>query len=428
MRLSAFTPTNENFEEPEVNTEVSPEEEVVAPVDAAEGQTEMEESQDQIDTLDEGLEEGEVGVDTLTEVQQVMVEGGEDAPISDTEIQAVQATHESIMFNLGIDMVFPTMERMEPTTRRSQLIATLESDKKGILTRMVDAIKAAGSALMNFIKGLIRNNWVLKKYLEYVRKKVTAIPNSAKPKEDKMSKSASAMSISGTAGMSSVPAMEETALGLIRVSNVLVDKVNSMNFKLKDEHTMNIDTDGIVSPKTVPMRGQDDVIGYLTGDRAFSHDSSAWIFGHSGAYKNTRSEYTPKVAEEVAVASKQDMVKLLGSAEQIINNLKSFDAKHSKIKTIVSTLINYAAGVLTFYPSIVSKSAEKAFRNQASLMAVRIILSKGLSRLPLEAWKTAKAFIDYANNSAKQYKGVDGSNEQSEPEDNTVHKANWEVA
>lgn len=447
MKLATFAATLENLDSPtdEINPLDNPNapasevavENQMAPADAAEAESEMTQEVAEVNEVDAGIEAGTDAVDTIGELQEGLSEGGEEEPVSDVEVEAVQATHESIMKSLGLDYPFPTMESMSPTTQRSQLIATLESDKKSVLSRIADGLKAAGRALLNFIQGLIRNNWVLRKYLEYVRKKVAGISNSARPKQDKMTKSASAMSVNGTAGMSSVGAMEDTAKSLIEISNVLVDKLNTMNFKLNVENVEKMDEKGFVSGKTVPLRNTDNTIGYLTGDRAFGVDSKAWLFGQQTVYENGENHgHQPKTAEEIAVASKPDMEKLLKAADGIIAGLKAFDAKHSKIKTIVSTLINYAAGVLTVYPSIVSKSAENAFKMQANLMGVRIVISAGLSRLPLEAWKTAKAFIDYANNSANQYKGQPGGLDSEEDMKNAkqigmnpekVHKADWEV-
>lgn len=400
---------------------------------AIEAEANLVEGGKTIDDIDTGINDAGDAIDTISEVQDnLSADDNVSTGLTEMEQNAVQATHESIMLQLGLSMTLPSLESISHAEQRSKAIATLEEAKKGILTRMADGIRAAGRAVLNFIQGLIRNTWVLRKYYEYVKKKIAKIGNGDTPSQETMTKSASAMSVSGESGMSSVPPMLDTALGLMKISENLVTKLNSMNFKVDGHGFGKMDRDSFVTPNTMPIRNDGKHLGYLTNDRSFSFDAIKSIIS-ANIYSNSLGNYSPNTAESVRVASKHDMEILLSAADKILSALKTFDSKHSKIKTIVSTVINYAVGVVSFYPSLVSKSAATALDKQAELMGIRIALSQGLSRLPLEAFKIAKAFIDYANNSSKYFKAAAATEAPKDmkqigmrPE--KVHSTDWEVA
>lgn len=358
-----------------------------------------------IDKINTGFTDAENSVDTLNEVQEELKSGEEVSPgVSALEEAAVEATHESIMHSLGIPMVFPTMESIPYTSKREKLIATLEDAKKGIIDRMVEGLKVLCRGILNFIQGLLRNTWVLRKYYDYVKKKVERVTGS--PSQDKMTKSAVAMSVTGEAGMHSVPPMLNTAMSFLEISDQLVERSNKLNFKfVMEESDETFDQFSTVNHKSVPMRNNDSSVGYLTGDRAIGSTTGQFIL--SGLHKQV-GNHTPRTAEEIAVASKNDMGVLLKSADAILLGLKKFDSKHSKMKTIISNVLNFVASAATVYPSFVSKTARKTHHAQNRLITIRTVLSISMSRLPLEAFKTAKAFIDYANNSAKYYTDKDG--------------------
>lgn len=384
----------------------------VQPIEQAEGaaiQTEvieetsqLEDEVEHIDKIDKASTDAEQAIESIDEVVEVIDDEDAPATLTPTEEKVVEVSLESIYSKLGMDQSKATLESFGRKSNRKSVVATLEEKSEGIFKKLLNAIKAAGSYVLEFIQNLFRNSWILSKYCASVRNKVKKIGNSEEPSKKEMEDSAKAMSIDGDASGASLDPMFKTAMDLINLSEKLVEKVNTLNFKFKGDADEDFEKDDfLVKGGNIVSRGK-GYAGFLTGDRAITE--IAWETELLRATYNT-APWTPKIAGKAVVLTPRQMNQAVDMADKIIAALKKMESKQSKIKNLVSRIIQGVAEIGTVYGSAVSKEARNKMKAMARIRNFRSFLNKGLSKYPLEAFKIAKAFIDYANNSSKLYKG-----------------------
>lgn len=406
MRFNQLTLTQEELGTGELET-IDPADpwNITVPAEAEDAVTELTEDAATVDAVDDGIDETANAVDTLSDVQEVIEEGGNDT-VTPLEVAAVQSTVESIYSRLGFERVVSTMESLSGTPSRATVVATLEAEKSGILEKMKAGFKAALGAIMQFITGLVKNTWVLDKYLKYVAGKVKAIPRGATPSASAMPESAAAMSVNGDASSASVEPMYLTALGLLKVSARFIEQMNKFNFNFNASEAEDLPTVNSfnLTPKDVPTRGEapdgSAQLGFLTNDRCFSQKSEldfTWKSTHAAQVRKSLH------AQTAVVPSVQQMEDLLKKAGDIITGLKAVESKRNRIKNGVARIISEIVAMFATYGSIVSKDAKKQRNFQWEMSWIRRALNKGLSSYLLEPFKTAKAFIDYAKHGTKYY-------------------------
>lgn len=382
-------------------------------IDPAEGMLAAEEVNDGIseasmaevenDNIDTAIGDGISGVESIDEMKdtvQEIVDSG-DGSVSPMVEETVSETLESIMTSLGITHTVSSMESVALNNRGKGLIATLEDSKTGIINTLKKAFKAAMEALMNFIANLLRNNWALEKYLKFVRGKAMKVTGT--PSKQMMSESASALSFNGRADMGSIEEMYKTAGVELELSNDAIEVVNKLNFKFGEVDEP--DVNQFMAKFGKLPAGYKGGLGALTGGRSYSKTSEVFIV--SSPYGEMISN--GDAAKEIAVASTKDMNAILGKAEDIIAGLKKFDSKRSAIKNITSRVLQYLAQDFSQTAGVVSDKAKEFSSELGKIRGIRGFMNKIIGKMPLEAFKTAKALIDYVRHSMKYYSGAENT-------------------
>lgn len=368
--------------------------------DVVEDETNLTSDFNDIDNISTGINEAEKSIETIDELKETLDED-DVTGVSPLTMTAVQVTHEAIMQSLGLSMSKPTVESFSIRDQHRGLIATLESSKEGIFNRIITGIKILIKQITEFIQNLLRNSWVLEKYRQFVIKKTNAVKASS-PDTQYMKESAAAMSINGTAGASSIDPMYDTAIDFLKHTEALIGVVNRMNFNFKDDKDKLKDIFKDVPDVKAPARNV-DMYGFLTRDRAVG--ITYGLIGGDDISHRKEFNHVPRLAEEIPVADMRTIKDLLDKSGKIISELKRIDGKRSIIRNITSRFLQAVVEVAMVYPSVVSKKAfDLGFRMQC-IRKLRAKLNETITRFPLEAFKTAKAFIDYARHSLNHYKG-----------------------
>lgn len=368
-------------------------------VEAVNSITESDAEYKDIDDIDTGIGEAVDAVSQINDLAEV-VNSQEGTSLSPLEEQAIQETMESIFRTIGIVYTTPTLESATGYKRRTELVATMESKFQTILNSLVTAIKQTAERVLAFLMNLLRNNFILLKYLKNTEAKVKAI-TQPRPSVSKMTDSAKPMSANGVADYDCVELFRTTAERMLEMTDSAIDKIKDLNFKF-GEQNRSIDSSISLERNLMPHKGMRNGYGYLPGDRGFTdYNVGDKIFGVSRVYKSVESG--GKLAQQADVLTKDQMLSALRSAEGIINGIKRVDSKKSIIKNFISRVSQFVTELGAGYAGIVSKAAREAEDNLRAIRGVRNYLNSIIGRFPLEAFKIAKALIDYARHSAKNY-------------------------
>lgn len=378
------------------------------PAAAIDAEAELEGSYKEIDDIDTGMDDAVDAQGQIAELHESVEENGESGrSMSALEESSVNVAMESIHQSLGMQWVRPTMESVSHRGRRAEMLATMESAAGHIGTKIVEGFKRAMQALMDFMYNLLRNNWVLKKYIDAMRKRVQALKGDT-PTKEIMPESATAMSVDGKIDDTTIQAMYKTSMAMLKATEAAIDHVNKLNFKFAEKES---DTLGgehnpsrYLTRHTASDGGQ--VFGYLTNSRAFVEtDAVTRVLGATSVFSHIR-RYAEGAAE-APVLNKQQMLNMLDSADDIIKEIARAESKKSTIKNIISRVTQYIAGTGGVYVGLVSKAGRDYVNNYANITGIRKLLNSVISTMPLEAYKTAKAFTDYVRHSLKYYKSAE---------------------
>lgn len=370
--------------------------------EVTEAETDLVNTSNGIDAISTGINDAEKAINTINDITAVVKEN-DDAVISDSEEKLVIATHEHILSSLGLPNVQSTLESVPLTDRREHLVSTLESSSDNIFKKILKGIVKILNNVIDFISNLIRNSWILKKYLNYVREKVKKL--NGDPTNEFMTESAKAITADGKAGMESIKKMNATALGLMKMSDTAAALFKSTNFKYSLEKNEGLTLKGIMIDDGLVPRNissfstkSSSTYGYLTNGRAFTAEGT-FLVKKSYSDVITSSE----IAEEAKVATISEMNEILDMAEVLIKRITEYDRNRSVFKNTISSITQYItqSGLSTI--GIVNSSARNATYDIGSIRGYRDVLTSVSSKFPLETFRTAKAFISYVSNSCKYY-------------------------
>lgn len=392
----------EPIETPEVDI---PDEQL--PAAAVDVTADLESENKDVDDISSGMDDAIDAQSQIAELKQSVEENGEDGrSMSATEELAVNVAMESIHSSLGLKWEPLTLESVSYRKRRETVVATLEASVGNIADKIVEGFKRAMNAVIDFLVNLLRNNWVLKKYIESMSKKVKALKGD-QPTEEFMPESATALSIDGKADFETAKEMYDTAMGSLKVTAAAIDFANSLNFKYSDYQSSGVSGEfdpGSFLPRRKSEEGR--YSGYLVNGRAYQlNDYLAKRMGADKMYADIK--VVGEIAPEAKVLSKQEMLSTVKMADDIVDEIKRAESKKSTIKNIISRVTQFVSGVFAAYGSMVSKAAKEYQANIDRIMGVRRLINSVVSRLPLEAFKTAKALTDYVRHSLKYYKSAE---------------------
>lgn len=399
MKLGTIV-TNENHDHEYRGDFHSDESSIVetAPAEAVDAESELESNVSEIDNISTGIIEAEGAIERISEIQgqvQENIDAGHSS-LSPVEEVSIQASMESIMTSLGLPYSRATLESVAYGQRAAHCVATLESENRSMMERIANGFKILVDQIITFIQNLFRNSWALLKYADYVQKRVDKIRGVQPSKQEMTSSSAKALSVNGKADQSSISSLAKTAANLMGASTIAAEEVEKLNFEFsgdsgKDQHYAKI-----ISHVTLDKAGN-GLYGHLTGGRSFNIKESVDAGLEITAVNNGA------IATVIPVASEKEMRSLLDNARSIIKSIKDFDSKRSVLKNAASRISQYVAQDLTNSAGLVSKSARNRSRSLGYIRFKRGLLNKVIGRYPLEAFKIAKAFIDYARHSLAHY-------------------------
>lgn len=405
---------NETPENMEVHVATNDAVNVALDSDTTDAVTEMDSKMRDIDQVDTGIDSAEAAVERIAELQGTISGKLErTGSLTDFEQKAVEITHESIMFSLGLPTAQLTVESVSYDQRATSMIATLEEKGQSLMQSIVQSIKRALESVMTFVQDLIRNNYLLQRFWNKVNDQVRKVKGQV-PTKQTMSDSAKTLSAGGYLAKDpmaidfSIDEMYATAMGMMKASDVGIDMINKLNFKFSEledrnlEPVLNFQKHGIPGVNTGEAAKTKNAYGYLVNGRSVVRVEAS-LFGVDKALEGIVSN--GDIAETIAVATPEQMYSIMGKAESIMKAIKSFDGKRSYIKNAISRITQYLAQDALFYPSLVSKGARSASDNLGAIRGMRKVINGIVGRFPLESFKIAKAFIDYCRNSLRYYDG-----------------------
>jgi hypothetical protein len=374
--------------------------------DTTDAVTEMDEHMRSIDQVDTGIESAEVAIDRIAELQSTVSDKLQHTgSLTDFEQKAAEITHESIMSSLGLPAVKLTNESTSYDQRASSLIATLEDQSQSLWQKIVAGVKRALEMVLVFIQDLVRNNFLLKRYWSKTMEQVKKVSGQT-PSKEMMTDSAKALSVpeSVTNDPKDVEKrlqlMAATAMGMMRVSDISIDEINRINFKLgKLENDRLTDVMQFGKEGIPPVRtAEGEAYGFLTGGRSIVRASGVFI---DRAYE--KMIVSGAETTEIAVGTPEVMNDAMGLADKIMDAIRKFDSKRSYVKNILSRVQQFLVQDVMSLPAMVNKSMADARHEINKIRGLRSVLNSVIGRFPLESFKIAKAFIDYCRNSLKYY-------------------------
>lgn len=182
MKLGHIVATQENLNEEVVVASETPVEAQENETELADAGTELAQDEQAVEQTDSAVEQAEESVDALEEAQAALgaPQEGEEVspeqeaalqePATETEIATTECLLSSIHSTLGIKDYRPSLESYGKQSRK-QLIATLEDNKQGLMSKIGTGIKAIINTIVGFIAGLFRNKTLMLKYIKNLEEK-----------------------------------------------------------------------------------------------------------------------------------------------------------------------------------------------------------------------------------------------------------------
>lgn len=386
MNFAAFA-TMENYQGPE-------QDEHELPQLIAEDVVQLDEQVSDIENLNNSTDQAIGHVDRLAETCDILI-NDDGLHISDSALKSIQATHESIARHLGFDDVkfsVATFESIAGNNRSAQIVATLEGLISTLSKNIVLAMKRLAERISEFIQGLLRSNWLLNRYYESIAKKVNALSANAEPKQLTMDESKSIILLeSGESGLTAAKILVASAQGLVQKAQECANLFDETNFKTSGG------SDEFNPFEYIPKRGERSLI---------KGREIRPPFGSVALDYFAVLPFAGTVPNKIEVLSPRDMRELLSGTKHLIDNIKKFDKAQNKLKRFIASIALYTGQAITGgLPSLVSNEVKKINNNLNVLATNRSYLNRVMTRYPLEAYKTAKAVLNYIQHSLKHYSG-----------------------
>lgn len=390
--------TIENLEE------VAVIEENIEPIaeEVSNDQAVMAEAEVDVDQINDSLDSAMNASDKLDDLAEVVKENtNEDGGVSEFTQKTVQATYETIMASLGMKPVAFTMESRDGFS----LVATLEAESSGILSKAWEGIKAFFKSVIDFIGNLLRSRAGLIKYLTSVKAKLSSLTDdkqlSKSGKTSLFSSPQKAIDSVQTAGKcidlaeGSIFIMREMEKTLKETSdwsnsNVIDAKVKSgTNDKETDPSVLQIQKD-LDKEITKVFGSSKGVVGTLPNGKTLNVEE----------LKFTSAQATSDVGDPKS-PDLSDLSEIINRALSFANKLKNMEKVDSAIKTLFKTVSNAFGSIRMSMKAGSEKDKESREKadNKAKLLAnlsfARLIAKGYGSRLPIIAFKALRAAGDY---------------------------------
>lgn len=395
MKLGNIISTVENLAAPQAEEELQAQETATA---VAEENGELAQAEFKVEgegnAIDDAFEAGDK-VAELTDVAEASLgedgEGGEG--LTESEAAMVQITHESIMASIGMPFqrkTYTAESFSSSSARRDTTVATIEGlmdSAKELGGKIVAALKAALSTVMNFIAGLLKNRALMDKHLVNLQAKVAAL-KEGKAKKDTLTAGAKALSVGGKASPETAKVQLKNALQVVDACAKMAEAMKSKELKPTAQ--------GALSGLSKNGNGA----GVLSNDRCI-------IFGDGEEVKFELAQVA-EPAKEIPAPTPAQMSELLKEARIVLGKLRDMEKTQTRMKDAVQAVIARLGEGVAFVKSKVGSEESKAkasedLQAKKDARAVRSLLTAAGGKLPGAVFATIKGVADYVTAGLNNY-------------------------
>lgn len=378
--------------------------------DVAEGNAEVIKDAGELDNIDTGIEDAFEAQDKIEDLIEAAEETAQNGGMSDKEAKLLEISHESIMSTLGMghrttglsaNPVASLESYASAQTRMPATLVTIESLKdsvKNLGGKIIAALKAALSTVVNFVVGLLRNRALMEKHLNNLKAQVEKLDtNKLKQASSEFTTAAAALSVDGKASEETAHKVLDTARKLVAGSITM-----SATMKTKADSTP---AEAVKAVKDIVegFGANGDGYGNLTSGRKLKvevKDDTISVTVADGAAK----------AEKIAAPSKAAMGALLTKAIDIIKALREMSKTETSLKDAVNAIINRLSEYANVVRSKVGsddskKKAEQAAAARKSARIARSVMTKAGGTFPALAFAAVKAVADYVTAGLRNFRG-----------------------
>lgn len=395
MKLGNIISTVENLAGAQAEEELQAQETATA---VAEENGELAQAEIKIegegDAIDDAFEAGDK-VAELTDVAEASLgEDGEDGEgLTESEAAMVQITHESIMASIGMPFdrkIFTSESFSSSAARRDTTVATIEGlmdSAKELGSKIVAALKAALSTVMNFIAGLLKNRALMDKHLVNLQAKVAALKDG-KAKKDTLTAGAKALSVGGKASPETAKVQLKNALQVVEACAKMAEAMKSKDLKPTAQGAL------------AGLSKNGNGVGVLSNDRSI-------IVGDGEEVKFELAQVA-EPAKEIAAPTPAQMSELLKEARIVLAKLRDMEKTQTRMKDAVQAVIARLGEGVAFVKSKVGSEESKAkasedLQAKKDARAVRSLLTAAGGKLPGAVFATVKGVADYVTAGLNNY-------------------------
>lgn len=367
--------------------------------DVADGMAEINKEAADINSVQTGIEDAFAAEKKIEELldgaEQTMQSGG----MSDKEAKLLEVTTESILYPIGMGKASGMTESpilslesyASSQTKGAASIATMEKlgeTLKKVGEQIVRALKAALDKVMGFISGLLRNRAIMEKHLKNLAGRVAAIDTSKQEKsKERFTAGAAALSVGGEASVSTAEKVIKGAIELVNASETMANFVGS---------------DKTAEDASATVRSAAARVKTVSGGRTLKVEEVS-----EGVVSLAFTE--GKTAKDIAAPTKDEMARLIKSAQTALAELRGFEKTQTKFKDGVAALIRRLQEVKDVVRSKVGNEESKAKHSDAAAVKkkarqAQAILAKAGGTLPAAAFQAIKGVADYVTAGVANYK------------------------
>lgn len=376
--------------------------------DVAEGNAEIIKDAGELDNIDTGIEDAFEAQDKIEDLIEAAEETAQNGGMSDKEAKLLEISHESIMSTLGMghrttglsaNPVASLESYASAQTRMPATLVTIESLKdsvKNLGGKIIAALKAALSTVVNFVVGLLRNRALMEKHLNNLKAQVEKLDAAKlKMKETSFTGGAAALTLDGKANSGTALLILDTARRLVSSSITLSSVIKTKADSTPEEANKAV-KDAVESIGT-----NGDGFGYLTKGRKVKFEIKEDV----GTVSVTE---VGKTAEKIDAPSKKEMSELLTDAIAVIKTMREMSKTETNFKDAVNKIINRLSEVANVVRSKIGseeskKKAEEAAASRKSARVARAVMTKAGGTFPSLAFAAVKAVADYVSAGIRNY-------------------------
>lgn len=359
----------------------------------------VESSANDIAVISGGLEQADNGIELIEGAQEALSGGNEMQPATDLEVVTVESLLTSIHTSLGTESTVRSTLESYGRVSRSRLVATLEAEKDGFITKIINGIKAMISAVVGFFKNLFQSKAGLAKYIEALTKQA-----------DKMSGKET-----GTGKIDAKFPDAQAVIQALEGSRKIIavgNKAIEINEKAVKEFEKSM-ADGAAATL-------DDAMD--TGESILELSNYVFSEGRTFDMKEGVMKGNPSFPKQGETLSMNDCKRILKDLSSTMKEFDGMKKTESKITDLGKTIMDF---VSKSYHKLTSRFRSDEGKMESALTTARREMMASYrksaqlygGKLPMEVFRTIKAGADYVKDSlatAKDGASRDGGKKGSD--------------